>query len=304
MTVCIRSTSGWLLCMVAVTPCFGQVVQFDDTTNRWHVVETFGDPFGFIEHWTDVWGNMGDTLILGEPWAKAYLLIDGEFGTDSVFHGYVRHEGDMVLFTPDGSMPDTLYDFDLLPGDSTRYSFLGDPFPGYLHVNLVDTVQIGGIDHRRIHFDQYDSGFCYLADEHWIEGVGSIRGPLFPAMAMGFCEEFAESMTLSCFGQVDTVVWMDTAFAECVVNILLGVEETVDGSPGTTIVQEFLWLPKDLDGNGLRIEVVNASGQRIIDRSVIPSRPVDVSDLPQGLYVYFLSGPDRSLFAGRFVKVP
>jgi|LakMenE01Jun11ns_1017448.scaffolds.fasta_scaffold9956038_2 hypothetical protein len=196
------------------------IVQFDETTNRWSVIESSSANIqAFLESWTNIYGTQGDTIIGGETWARMFTLLDPEHGSDTLNNGYVRHVDDIVLWTENGVLVDTLYDFAMEPGDSALYLF--DGTPAYLHLSQLDSITVAGIPHKQFHFAPFGGGFCSLPNERWIEGIGSLRGPLFPIKAREYCVEFNEAEVVSCFNRSDSLVWMNPDIAACEVSIQL-----------------------------------------------------------------------------------
>lgn len=221
----------------------------------------------FLETWTTSYGTIGDTLVAGVPWQRIVSSTEPTLNVDVVDLGFVRQEGSVILHWVPGTAPDTLYDFGLQVGDSVGYMFAD--FTGYVHLMAIDSVWLDGFPHRRFHFSDFSTGFCSLGNEQWIEGIGSVRGPLFPVAAREFCEEFDESLGLTCFEEDAVTYWSDPNYPECVVNIMLGVEQL-----GATADEMKVWcdpatgvLRIRMEPVGFeRVQVMNAAGQLMIDQ--------------------------------------
>lgn len=270
-----------------------QVNGFMSTTARWHVAETSSaNVQAFLETWTTTFGTIGDTLVSGVPWQRIVSSTDPTLNADVVDLGFVRQEGEVVLHWVPGTVPDTLYDFGLQVGDSVGYLFAD--FTGYIHLVAIDTVWLDGFAHRHFHFSDHGSGFCYLGDEQWIEGIGSTRGPLFPMAAREFCEEFDESLGLTCFADDGVTYWSDPNYPECVVNIMLGVgqqgrlapEMKVWYDPATGVLR--LWT----EAIGLdRVQVLNSLGQLLFDQPIRNGYvELSLGPLPAAIYIVRATG--------------
>src|SRR5699024_3316409 len=129
----------------------------------------------------------------------------------------LRAENSKVLYLDTLNQLDTLYDFSLKVGDSVLFNINGTT-PEWLQVNHVDTIQIHGDYYKRLTFDEPSiSAFDWL-DEEWIEGIGSIHGPLFPAFPVKFSEEIPDSMLLICSYSDNQDVWQHPSYQNCYVN--------------------------------------------------------------------------------------
>lgn len=279
--------------LMVLTSANAQVNGFMSTTARWHVAETSSaNVQAFLETWTTTYGTIDDTLVIGMPWQRIVSSTDPTLNSDLMNLGFVRQEGDVVLHWVPGSAPDTLYNFGLQAGDSVEYSFTD--FTGYLHLMAIDTVWIDSYPHRRFHFGDHGSGFCYLSGEQWLEGIGSTSGPLFPIAAREFCEEFDESLGLTCFEDDALTYWSGPDYPECIVNITLGVgqhgqlapELKVWYDPATGVLR--LWT----EATGLeRVHVLNAVGQLMLDRPIRNGgMELNLGLLPVDLYIVRVTG--------------
>lgn len=281
------------LALMASASAHAQVSGFMSTTARWHVAETSSaNVQAFLETWTTTYGTIDDTLVSGVPWQRIVSSTEPTLNANVVSLGFVRQEGEVVLHWTPGSAPDTLYDFGLHVGDSVGYMFAD--FTGYIPLLAIDTVWLDGFPHRRFHFGHHGSGFCYLSGEQWIEGIGSTRGPLFPLAAREFCEEFDESLGLTCFEDDAVTYWSDPDYPECVVNIILGY-----GQQGRPTPEMKVWY--DPTTGVLRfgpetigiesIQVLNAVGQLMIDQPVRNGgMELNLGPLPVALYIVRATG--------------
>ncbi len=300
-------TSMVLLFCIFSVRSYGQLVQFADTTGQWHVVDTYphgspNDP-GFIESMTTEYYFLGDTLISGDTWSKMMAWPFVGAGGVPERMGLAREAGDLVLFMDTLLAVGTLYDFSNQPGDSVYYPA---PVSGYLHVSQVDSILIAGVQHRVIQFDPFLGNPPDMLDERWIEGMGSIHGPLFPRYPRSFSTEVpADSLVLSCYSRSDTLVWSHPNYATCVVNIILQLGELLRPEALTTVWpnpgRDWIWF-KELPKEGAEVSVFDARGVTVLRAQVRPGVAISVGALPSGFYSIALNIPSVRAYHVKWMK--
>jgi hypothetical protein len=135
-----------------------------------------------------------DTTINEELYHKIYHSVDTIFTEDKLCGG-IREENKRVYFYPIDSIPYPylrtypskkteflLYDFSLKPGDSISsdsFRLILADYSGKLKLFVVDSVLIGTEYRKAFHFGRYSS-HGPTPGATWIEGIGSIKGLLFP----------------------------------------------------------------------------------------------------------------------------
>lgn len=176
----------------------------------------------FAKTTTTIYGIQGDTLIDSKTWLKIYSTTDSLFQQDLVLEGFLRVINQQVLYLDTTSQLDTLYDFSKAVGDSVLFHINGTT-PEWLKVKNVDYVQLNANAYKSIRFSEPSlSAFDHL-NEVWIEGIGSIHGPLFPHHPVKFSEEAPDSMLLVCTYSNGSHIWENTNYTSCNVNITLNV---------------------------------------------------------------------------------
>lgn len=216
------------------------VVQFDNPGGNWNVAHTF--PQGSIQDpnfaaTTTLWFHFdGDTLISGNPWQRMVAMPTWGTAPELIFKGYARQEGNLVLFQDGSGTVDTLYNFGLQVGDSMRFGEPGSGFVDFLTVEAIDQVVIEGVAHNVFHFSNSASFLTlesYLSDT-WIEGIGSIHGPLAPMHMNDLTDyypfTFPDSTRLACYGQNGQVLWQHGGYPNCTTNIQLSIGEVASPS--------------------------------------------------------------------------
>jgi|SRR5690554_1665403 len=217
-----------LFSVLLPTLLFGQITNhFAQPDSKWHVAKSYTAATqeypSFIATTTKVYGIQGDSLINGETWSKMYSTTDSLFQNDLVYEGLTRKENSLILHIDNQNQLDTLYNFDLELGDSVFYDF--SLFTSWIHVEEIQNIQINGESYRKFIFTE---PIGYIAfdrlNEIWIEGIGSIHGPLFPNSPRKFSEETPDSLILTCTFSDNQEQYDHPNFLDCYVDITLHVE--------------------------------------------------------------------------------
>ena len=279
-----------LLILLLPSILFGQVVNhFDNIYSKWNVAKTYPaanqqNP-NFVATTTTVYGFQGDTLINSKQWFKLFSTSDSLFQSNLLYRGLLREENNKVFYLDTLNQLDTLYDFSLNVGDSVLFDLYG-MYPEWLQVTSVDSIQINGDYYRRLKFEEPSiSAFDWL-DEEWIEGIGSIHGPLFPAFPVKFSEEIIDSMLLTCSFSDNQQVWQHPNYPSCYVNIVLSIDQLellgfkVYPNPFTDRIH--------LENSGLQhyeLTILNGLGQTVKSTQVNgESQTIDLTGLKAGIY--------------------
>ena len=151
---------------------------YKDSSGRWY----YGTPHKYV--------LSGDTVMLGRRYKK---LMEGDS-----FQFALRQEGQRVYVCHGGGAAEgVLFDFGLEAKDVIA---LPDADGIKMQVAKVDTVEVNGIQRRRLHMSDAGSENQVIMDE-WIEGIGCIVG-LFP---LWWCTTSAQSLMLSCCQDADVL---------------------------------------------------------------------------------------------------
>ena len=285
-------TIAALITLSSLLDAAGQIpIRFDAPTNQWLVADTYPqgsmDNPNFVRTTTLHYFMDGDSLVGGQPWTRVFAQGTTEPLPPAELRGLVRQDGNVVLFLNGAGTADTLYDFGLQVGDSMRY--ISDWYDTYLPVVAVDSIPIAGSYRRVVRFGAY---FLTLEDaltDTWIEGVGSIHGPLAPRLpnTLGVNYGLPDSTRTTCFLQDEVLLWNHPGYPNCIVNILLGVLESgprlrlvLHPNPGTTL---------QLTGLGQRpalLRLLDVQG-RIVHEGIPATEhaPVDLGELHPGTYL-------------------
>jgi hypothetical protein len=286
-----------MILSVLLLPCIlrGQVINhFDNLDSKWHVAETF--PNGnqqnpsFVQTTTTVFGFQGDTIVNSEQWFKLYSTPDSLFQNELVYRGLLREENDRVFYLDTLNQLDTLYDFSLNVGDSVLFDLYG-MYPEWLQIIEVDNIQIDGQTYRRQIFAEPVLNAFDELNEVWIEGVGSIHGPLFPNNPVKFSQEIPDSMLVTCSFSDSQQVWQHPSYSNCYVNIVLSLNrlEALDLNIYPNPFSDRIIFENN-KGQRISLSIINSIGQEVkrIDISD-KNTSIDLSDLKDGIYVLRLT---------------
>jgi len=277
-----------ILSLIISVRCFGQsTINFADTNATWHVAKTFPNGTSqfpnFVSTITKTYGYKGDTLIGSVLWTKMFFTPDSNFSTTLNLKkaGYLNTSNNLVFYLDTLLNLDTIYNFNLLIGDSVKYDFgSGD---NYLFVTSLDSIIIDGNYHKRFYFSEPTGPNAFtILKEIWIEGIGSIHGPLFPSKPTMFSTEIPDSMNLTCYKINNSTIWNNPNYNDCYINIVLSVNDLQEeqGSilafPNPVTNELRIELPKianenfeisifEVEGKLIQKYFDNKSGQIVID---------------------------------------
>ncbi len=279
---------------------FGQVVNhFENISSNWNVAKTYPnatqqDPT-FVETITTIYGFQGDTVVNGEQWFKLFSTKDSLFQNNLLYRGLLRKENDKVFYLDTLDQLDTLYNFSLEVGDSAFFDVNGTN-PEWLEVLDVDSIVINGNYYKRIEFAEPSVSAFDELNEIWIEGIGSIHGPLFPNNPVKFSGEMPDSMLLTCSFSNNQHFWQHLHYQDCYVSNSLSIDNikqielNVYPNPFTDIIH--------IENAGLhsfKLTVLNELGQEIKQRKINSEiHSVDLTGLNAG--IYFLRLESKEVF--------
>lgn len=275
---------------------FGQIINhFNHLDSRWNVAKTFTaatqeHPF-FAATTTTIFGFQGDTLINNKQWYKIFSTNDSLFQSNLIYRGLLRTENKLILYRDTSNQVDTLYDFNLKLGDSVLFNIYG-LFPERLAVIKIDSIQLNGKQYKRFQFEEPSmSAFDWL-NEAWIEGIGSIHGPLFPHSPRKFSEEVRDSMFLTCSYSDKQQIWQHPSYSKCYVNIVLGLQKKellkfkIYPNPFSNKISLENTNSESQRPSGLNLTILNSIGQPVKQIKVTSNKQtIDLSELNDGVYL-------------------
>jgi len=284
-------TKAFYLFLFIPTLLFGQKTNhFNNLDSKWNVARTYPaanqqNP-NFVATTTTIYGYQGDTLINDRQWFKLYSTNDSLFQKNLVYHGLTRTENNIVLFLDETYHLDTLYNFNLNVGDSILFNLFGR-YPEKIPVTAIDSLQINGEFYKRFKFAEPGITAFDELNEVWIEGIGSIHGPLFPNFPRKFSQESPDSVLLTCTYSDNHQVWENSSYSSCYTNIVLGIEthEVWNYNIYPNPFSDRITLENDRKEK-FDLTIINSLGQ-VVRKMKITSinEAIDVSELNYGIYL-------------------
>jgi hypothetical protein len=284
----------WILLLPSIL--WGQITNhFNNSDSKWHVAKT--NPAGnqlnpsFVATTTSVFGFQDDSTLNNEQWLKLYSTNDSLFQNDLVYRGLLRAENSKVFYLDTLNQLDILYDFSLSVGDSVLFDLYG-MYPEWLQVIDVDSIQINGDYYRRQKFAEPTIQAFDELNEVWIEGIGSIHGPLFPVFPIKFSQEIPDSMLVTCSYSDNQQVWQHPSYTNCYINIVLGIDriEVYDFKLYPNPFLEKIHFENNKQEK-FDLSISNNNGQLVKQIQLLnDNETIDLSELSEGIYFLTFSG--------------
>jgi len=121
---------------------------------------------------TEIFQIYGDSIIDTVHYKKIWASFDSLTSWD--FQGLLREDSNIVYYIPPNSSEGILYNFNLEIGETI---FVKNIFYDDMEVPVtvidIDTIEYFGIHRKRWHLGE--DGYI---SEYWVEGIGSLNGPL------------------------------------------------------------------------------------------------------------------------------
>lgn len=248
---------------------------FSDQDNRWSVVTTNWDLY-----LTEIFAYTGDTVIHNQSYQKICSTYDSSFSSGWMYSGAIRGEADQIYaIFPYMENEGLLYDFSIETGDTIYIinAWCFEPFP--IVCESIDSVEINGSFRKKFTFENQYS--------QWIEGVGSLEGPLNTGMTNCIFDVFC---TLLCFHVDNNLSYPPDANSCYLTNVGVTSKPLTDHfriypNPGPGFINiDFL-----NQGNfGLAdVEIYNALGNLIYETNLSTEirKQIDIHNQPDGLYL-------------------
>jgi len=300
-----------ILLMIISIKCFGQSsIHFVDSTATWNVAKSYPHADiqhpSFVETVTKVYGFDGDTLINGNLYNKIHYTSDSNFFLNKTFLGNLREENGFVIFIDSLSTVDTIYNFNLNIGDSVLYNLSGIGSQ-YITISAIDSINIDNNYYKVFHFTEPNFPPLCLK-ELWIEGIGSIHGPLFPANPTLFETELPDSMNLTCYKKNDTVKWSNPFYNDCFINIVLSINDSQKSTadilifPNPVTNELTINLPKNNDCD-YTISIFDLTGKIVFKQNYesIDNTVINTSELTNSFYLMQIKLADK-IYWTNFIK--
>ncbi len=250
-----------------------------------------------------------DTMIDLKTYKKVLRSTD-EFHNNWSIHGFIRETVDKrVYFRADTSHQEyLLYDFDVFQNDTINIFFLNsyanDLYlsPVKYKISLIDSIYISNEYRKQIHlniiFDLDPIGYeC----DHWIEGIGSIKGILH-----GYDEITpSDSYRLLCYSENNILKYQNPNFISCYY-IWTGIDIIDNTSdiliyPNPIINISQLSIPSIGENHKLTIKIFNSIGQRIKINEFNGIIDIHKNNFKTGIYYFMIANDTSIIKTGNFM---
>ena len=266
---------------------FGQ--NFISTDKKWNVKLT-GYPNSFI---TEFFKIEEDSTVNTMFYNKVWISTDSL--NSWTFQGLLREDSNVVYYLPPGMNEGVLYNFNLEIGDTAlvKNMFSGnDEVP--VSVIDIDTIVYFGVPRKRWHLG--DNGFT---NEYWVEGIGSLNGPLYTKYWYSIICPVWE---LLCFHEGDTLLYVLPGSQVCYQSTV-GLDDTSNKEFNMEVfpnpVSNIITIKT---GRNSVIEITNLQGQILKKyKSTDKNTTIDVSDLSNGIYLIKATS-EKGILARKFMK--
>ncbi len=271
---------------------FGQVVNhFEYQDSKWNVAWSY--PKGnqqnpnFIETITTVYGFQGDTIIDGKSWNKIFTTTDSLFTNNLEYRGLVQSENNYVFYLDTAYNLDTLYNFNLEVGDSVFYKFdlVDTERQAWIKVYKIDSIEINNQFYKRMYFTEPEIPTAFeMMHECWIEGIGSIRGVLFPNRPHMVHGEFPTDLFTTCTFSNNQARYKNPTVTHCYINHRLDLDEknlskfSVYPNPFQAKISI-----SGLENENYEVTIFDNVGKTILAQN-LTSNEIDLSALKAGIY--------------------
>jgi hypothetical protein len=244
---------------------------------------------------TEIYVIQGDSIFNSLSYKKIWMTNDSTLN-GLMYQGLLREENNVVYYVPPSNTEGILYDFNLDVGDTTyvKNMFCGDVELETV-VIAIDTVEYFGRERKRWYLES--DGW----QEYWIEGIGSMNGPLHSFYALCIICPVWE---LLCFHENDELLY-----------ILYGEEECFQTSVGIEEIstpESYKIIPNPVTGGQLcelrssrqlkQVSIFNSSG--ILVKQVLPvqNQPIifRTSHMNPGLYLIKIETYSGQVKVSRF----
>lgn len=249
-----------------------------------------------------------DTVINSLTYKKVERSLD-EAQMDWSPYGYIRENASKQIFYKIFPL-DTervLYDLNvqlhdtvLVYGLITSVNNYRDLVPMTFYVNLIDSVIIGQIYHKRINLGSYfiDSLSIW---EQWIDSTGSMGGMLHNRDGLVGCDSYS----LVCYFEDEILKFHDPTYTSCYNST--AINEKDDLTPIVTISPNPITDVSTLNVNGIEdvnsisIRFYNLLGKEVLCKYGKKRIEIYKNDISSGIYFYCLTFNHKNLKTGKII---
>jgi hypothetical protein len=261
----------------------------------WYVVgwsACFDILCGDFGSYTDIYKVGYDTLIHGKKYYRMLSTRDSSLNNFKKRGLYREDTVQKKVYSYNNDTSDVLlYDFSLGKHDTLLRQCNGDK----MLVDSVDSVEIGGVYRKRLHF--FSEGG---PPEEWIEGIGSTFGITRPGMNDKCIID--AGYELSCMYEDDSLVYGGNCYQST-----SGIKDWMQGRgvqlmPNPVSGHSILHVP-GTPGKNYSITIMSSAG---IPRETCTFTGTGTIDIYKqrytpGVYIYMVCDDERVIHAGKFI---
>jgi len=240
-------------------------------------------------YYTEIYIIEGDTTINSMDYNKIWASYDSTFSWQ--YQGGLREDSNMDYYIPPNGIEGFLYDFNLEIGDVT---YVNNVFCSNIPITVVgiDTVEYFGISRKR-----WLLGENGYVQEYWVEGIGSMYGPLYTKYE--YCI-ICPAWELLCFHNNDILEYMMYGQNGCYLSPPVGIEAVsqkneviIRPNPvgkGSPIEIEMNIIP-------IQVDIINVSGVLVQRLNSIQSKHIKIesNDLEAGFYFIKITDQENKI---------
>jgi len=226
------------------------------------------------------------------------ILHDTTLTTCNI-NGYIREDATKKVYFKSSvnEQERLLYDFSLNVNDTLNY-IIGDSLWSdtcKLFLNNIDSLFVGNKYIKQYHFIPINA----LSEDTWIEGVGSLKGILYPEQCLtGLYSE------LLCFSENDTLKYINTTYNTCYIDpVGINKKNNYDikllNYNNSIEIQLFEYKESYL------FKMYGVLGNVVISISSNQSQKIllDNYNIKQGLYLYTLSTNENIIKRNKLIYI-
>lgn len=281
-----------LILLLSILSLTTHAQNFVIPTNQWNVsvYMNFGGTY------TEIFKILGDSVVGSISYKKVFVSYDSTL-TNLTYKGLLREESNKVYYIPENNNTEgLLYDFNLNAGDTALIisDWIGMQEPKEFICQSVDSINYNGAYYKRWNFS--------FPFDQWIEGIGSIIGPLYSSINTHVSDLF---FTLLCFSQNDNLLYMDPNATKCFYSTVgindLDKEANINLFPNP--IQSGQSIKVKSKYSIQNIEIYNAVGMRLAAQFTVQGETatINTANLPNGIYLFRVSAEDNLTFVKKVI---
>lgn len=241
----------------------------------------------------------GDTTINNDTYQKMYSFVYDENGNETqVYLGAIRVVGPRVWVVEAGAAQEViLYDYTLEEGDQITLQLIGVPGEVTVKVAAVTTMQVDEEMVKVLEFVPIGG-----IEESWIEGIGSIRGPLFRSFIAVDGTSY-----LNCFRQDGELIYRTVPENECDFIFdcpAVSAETTIETAPPFElyVMANKVLAFKNRTNKTISFEAYDLKGRMVkrFEGLGAGHHQLNVDAFLPGLYVFRLQDSNKNIYLQHF----